>query len=286
MRAEKDSMRAIFGAGSGGEIFLRRSGDNEFSLALDSDPNKSGNMLAGIIPVVHPDSLDFRGISEVVIASQFARQIFEYCILRGLSANQITIAAKRLINEVPFEDENTRAEAGLWLSYFSDALVQNGVVAIAVMGTALGAVRDSDLIPWDSDIDLLVQTDKANNGERHDNILNTATSRFGNVCRIEVQTSDHVRMIVATSSGIEFVVGVDFAPRSADRVCHHIFGSTFQFPAEWFAEPLQVNWKYGQIWCPRNIEQYLERIYGPNWQTPLMNFTPADYSTDANSRDN
>jgi phosphorylcholine metabolism protein LicD len=122
-------------------------------------------------------------------------------------------------------------------------------------GTALGLYRDGDFIPSDTDIDIEMWVDDEYK----------LPERFS---RYVVQDSKGMkgqRAYIDTRNNVIF--DIYFYEKKGDMAVSPLH-SRLKFPAKWFENKKKLPTKYGELYFPNPIEEYLEHRYGKLWQTP------------------
>ena len=130
-------------------------------------------------------------------------------------------------------------------------------------GTALGFYRDKDFIPNDTDIDVVILTDKDSvqditrlEGFRSYLFNN---SKWDN--KLPVQ-----RAFVDEENGCLF--DIYFYYREGDKSVAPYVTHDLVIPTRLYQDRKELETKYGKFFFPSPIEEYLEANYGPDWRTP------------------
>ena len=173
----------------------------------------------------------------------------------------------------------------------ASALERANVWHTLAYGTLLGAVRDGDIIPWDSDVDFFIRAADM----RRILLLNAELARDG----IMLQRAKMVASVLAAnargisaSSGQRLTIdhnGVrvgDLYPLSLfddgvlrwyDFEHESYWCPDCSFPHYFMAEPAEVRLRGRAYRAPRAAERWLELVYGATWRVP---FKAGDARTD------
>ena len=162
------------------------------------------------------------------------------------------------------------------LFYITDLLDKNDIIYWLDYGTLLGAVRDGELISWDTDVDIgILGTD-----------VEKILGLFLNDCKSEydyaVHMVDEEKLIPvhhiyvfysklnrlsleisvwATKPGCEWQYDRRWYGKG-ERASGKAFSKLYIYPCD---EIEMYNRKFK---CPNKVEQFLEFRYGLNWRTP------------------
>jgi len=122
-------------------------------------------------------------------------------------------------------------------------------------GTALGMYRDGDFIPSDTDIDIEMWVDDEY----------TLPERFSRYVTQDSQGKPGQRAYIDTKNNVIF--DIYFYEKKGNMAVSTI-NSRLTFPIEWFENKKKLPTKYGELYFPNPIEEYLEHRYGKTWKTP------------------
>lgn len=129
---------------------------------------------------------------------------------------------------------------------------------VVLSGTALGLYRDNELIPTDTDIDLVVIGDSQ---------ADTIRDLFSDYLLVfETWENDKVQQLAYQEKGV--LIDIHFYYKEGENyVCHHK-GGVFTIEREQLDEPTLRATKYGAIPFPKDPVKFFEKKYGKDWKTP------------------
>jgi hypothetical protein len=174
------------------------------------------------------------------------------------------------------------------VDYLSRTLTRHGIWHTLAFGTLLGAVRDGDIIPWDSDVDFFIRPADIPRLLA----LNPDMAADG-VSLVEVNMSASVIAVnpgaVTNATGARLVIDVGGA-RAGDLYALSLFSDgvlrwyDFDHETYWcpessfphyFVETLETVMLRGKSYpAPRDAEKWCEATYGPGWRTPFKAGSP------------
>ncbi len=125
-------------------------------------------------------------------------------------------------------------------------------------GTALGLYRDNELIPTDTDIDIVLVGDSQ---------ADTIRDLFSDYLLVfETWEDDRVQQLAYQENGV--LIDIHFYyPEGDNYRCHHK-GGVFMIEKDQLDEPQYYDTKYGSIPLPHDPEKFFRQKYGEDWQTP------------------
>ncbi len=148
------------------------------------------------------------------------------------------------------------------LKELADILTEMNLFWFISCGTLLGAYRNGDLLPWDSDIDVELREEEAR-------------SRAGELIRklkkAGFKTSSSIGKLRQTYRIYAHKHGHQYAIRLWREVDNYRYLGRMRLPAEFFKDNSlsQIEIRGHKYPCPRNIEGYLVWKYGPDWRVPI-----------------
>jgi hypothetical protein len=166
-----------------------------------------------------------------------------------------------------------------------ELLDRNGVWHVLAYGTLLGAVRDGDLIPWDEDLDMLVEP-------RDERALLALRPAFAKLdLRLVAARSPTTWLPVPPAAAKTFSPRVVRALRGRRTVCDFFLFDLFadgvrrrydfarevywaphmSFPDYFMLRPSTVRVRDRKLPGLRDPEAWLASVYGNDWQTPRRN---------------
>jgi phosphorylcholine metabolism protein LicD len=122
-------------------------------------------------------------------------------------------------------------------------------------GTALGLYRDGDFIPSDTDIDIEMWADDEYK----------LPERFSLYVKQDRDGKPGQRAYIDTKNNVIF--DIYFYEKKGDKAVSTLY-NRLNFPAEWFENKKKIKTKYGELYFPHPIEDYLKYRYGETWKTP------------------
>lgn len=271
----------LFGSGNGAkEYILKNKNENINILAmLDNDKKKHNTYVEGI-KVYPPNDIEKFNFDEIVIVSQWAKDIYEQLVEElKINTYKIIIPAKKEIKEAnkPFEDKETKELAINIIKEFSKLAIADNIILYLDFGTLLGVVRDGDVIEWDDDIDF--------------SISNISKTYFTNWLEQNIKKINlPVRIIIEdTIVGYNitfrdkigkykfFQTSISFRENKGDNSIHLPSKGMWYAPKEHFEKYEIIDLKGQKVFVPYNYENYLTFLYG-DWKIPKKNITMADYA--------
>lgn len=152
-------------------------------------------------------------------------------------------------------------------------------------GTLLGLIRDLKLIPWDTDVDLSMDSTTAQkllqliNDKRVPFKMSARTFSPRLDSRPELWRSlkyenPNVRVFKCNVSGVP----VDIIVRYTDGVYHYcsLWNRTRRVRSDIITPYKSMRFPIGVFSVPARPHEFLASIYGPNWKTPDKNWKCKD----------
>lgn len=148
---------------------------------------------------------------------------------------------------------------------FKEVMDKYGVKFMLIMGTLLGAMREKDFIFWDDDIDLIVFHEFKDSIEMAS--VRTEMRERGYWVPIEgMPLYDDVFIKDGEKIEIWYYERIGgYRVYDCDR-CNTIY-----FEAELVERQKEIDFLGHKFLVSSEPEKMLERIYGPNWMTPIEN---------------
>src|SRR5690554_2310354 len=277
----------LFGASLGGENFIKHNSQVDVIAFIDNDSSRWGATLAGR-PIISPLEIVQYDFDEVIITSQWQDSIKNQLINElNIPTAKVVIPNKTYLKPAikPFTHAATLAVAQQSLGIISEFLAKHGIYAMVDSGTALGLVRDGDLIAWDDDIDFAINArgfDKAVELTAQllaalpqipeANWVATVITLAGeDVCiNLDLESNDH-----DTIKDIE----ISLQKRTERNGRSELDSSAgiFDAPAVHFQTPQASEYFGYTVYLPNQVESFLTFMYG-DWINPKPNTSLQDYN--------
>lgn len=277
---------ALFGAGAGARMFMSNTeNERDFVAIFDNDERKHGQML-GSLQIASLDTWATVDFDEIVITTQWAKDVLEQLLALGIPATQVIIPAKYLLKgPLPFEDETTRLFARQVVKELSTQAHKQHCKLMIDFGTLLGIVRDGDIIPWDDDIDFSVDKEDA------ESLLCVLRAFIKETGLTQVIWGLQALMVqekvvgyllnfenTADSEIRNFTTSFCFREISDGYSCHMPSLGMWYAPVAHFQSVEQLEWQGVKLNVPSSTKDYLIFVYGENWGTPKKHTQLSDYS--------
>ncbi|GLR64420.1 LicD family protein [Marinospirillum insulare] len=276
----------LFGASKGGDSFITHNQHLKVLAIADNDTQRWGSQLLGI-PIINPTEIPTYIFDEIIITSQWQDSIISQLVNQlGITRDKITTPSKSNLkpSEAPFSHPATLAIAQQSLGIISEFLNKNGITAILDSGSALGVVRDGDLIAWDDDIDLAV------NAPDFDKLI-LLTSKL--LKELPQHPAGKWQATVVTLANEDVCVNIDLISNNKDelkgieislqkRTEHQdrselvSSAGMFDAPAIHFQNPQAVDFYGYKVYLPNQAEEFLTFMYG-DWKNPRPETKIQDY---------
>ena len=274
----------MFGASPSGISFIRKhTADYTFLAFCDNDPKKQGKMLEGLM-IISPTELSKFDYDQIIISSFWSASIRDQLTQTlGIPEALIHVPAKKKVaqSQQPFQDPAFRLQALRLIQKISDFYNQQGIQLLIDFGTLLGIARDQDLIPWDTDIDLAIESSQATIAKEAVNALllelqKGSEGRWTLQCRQE--PDGQVSQIKLLYSDGRIHLPIHIQARTEEVQMSRVIASNgfFQAPAKHFSRAEVLTCGAFRFLAPYQYREYLTYVYGP-WQKPRPDFSTADY---------
>jgi len=275
----------IFGASQSGLAAKKSMEKNyHFSAFIDNDETKADELVDNL-PVYEPSRLSEIDFDVVLVASEFAEQITSQLIVEyGIPADRIVTLSAHQIKPFHFADNaRNRSNAEMILGVISAHLQSAKIKYYVDAGTLLGIYRDSELIPWDDDLDfavdaaeleqLLVSLDailaelRLVTGHEWRSSRLTAERTFGNVPHGGIRSIK----LNAEGSSNSFPM-VDFFLKYINKniMDYSLSSRGIRMPSRYMTDRKKFIFKNRIITIPSDTENYLAQHYGDDWREPIM----------------
>lgn len=162
------------------------------------------------------------------------------------------------MHEIRFEEERMLE----LVDDVQEVFDQFGIDTYTANGTALGLVRDKQLIPWDHDWDM--------NASVHDFFV------IQKQVIPELFRRGYKILEIVPLSACPFLYSERYqkTPGDAKRLLFIKDGQMFDVAFQVWMPPLETVEAYGRVFrVPKDVEHYLTDVYGENWETPRSDYT-------------
>lgn len=276
----------LFGASLGGELYLSKYPKTPVIAFLDNDPNRWGTYLLGH-PVLEPKEINSLDYDLIIITSLWFDSIQHQLVEElGVPKEKIHIPTKRELKPTsyPYQHPETLALAQQLLGQITEYCLSHQIETIVDSGTALGLIRDGDLIPWDDDIDFAIDDQQFDQLVKLIPALVSTlpqpqhTHWEATLIKLAEQGVCVNLDLVATEKASVKNLEISFQRRLTKNGRSELLSSAgiFDAPAHHFTNPKKIDFKGRTALLPNDVENFLSFMYG-NWQTPEKNTSLASY---------
>lgn len=279
----------VFGASLCGTTFLSRCEKSFDILAFsDNDKSKQGCYISDykIIPPEEIVKLDYDFI--VVAVSLWAPQVRKQLIGLGIPENKIFVLPKNYdlnlnLLPKPFECNATKELARKMVVFLAQTLKNKGIMYFVDFGTLLGIVRDGDIMSWDDDVDISVNTEDA------ESVIETVKNVKGSLpMQNELQWNCFAHY---TKDNKPCTITFEYENNQSGKYKQYINCISFRFfkdgkswhptgqfgaPEVHFRKSSQLKFKGAIVSVPYDYESYLTYQYG-DWKQIVKEKNYANY---------
>ena len=276
----------LFGASKGGENFIKNNQQLEILAIADNDSKRWHQKNNGIL-IINPNKIVSYNFDKIIITSQWQDSIINQLVNQlGIAKEKIILPSKKQTKPgvAPFSHPATLAIAQQSLGIISEFLASNGITAILDSGSALGIVRDGNLIPWDDDIDLAIKSPSFAK-------LLTLASQL--LKQLPQHSSVQWQATVVTLANEDVCLNIDLKSNNQDEIKDFEISlqkrtenkdkselvssaGMFDAPAIHFHNPKQIDFYGYKVYLPNQAEDFLTFMYG-DWKNPRPETTMQDY---------
>lgn len=270
----------IFGAGQAGLEAKKKLVDSSYILAFcDNDPQKVGQTIEDI-PVISPSSIEGFYMDEIVIASEFFEKIEQQLIEDyAIPKDKISILPASIIKPSNFKNSSQREIAGKLLLDICEKLKSSDIRYYIDAGTLLGIYRDGNLIPWDDDLDVAIDSSQVEQAQEaledlcHQ--LEFETHFEWNVIKyyseqefgaVKVGNVRSLKLACANSTYPMLDVFVKYV--QGDRMDYVLSSRGISMPSCHLLKRDSISFMGKSLFIPSQPTEYLTLHYG-DWQTPI-----------------
>lgn len=277
----------LFGASLGGENFINHNDQVNVIAFTDNDPSRWGTQLAGR-PIISPSDIKRHNFDQVIITSQWQDSIKNQLIHDlNIPAEQVVIPKKAYLKPTikPFTHAPTLLVAQQSLGIISEFLATHDIYAMVDSGTALGLVRDGDLISWDDDIDFAVDA------ASFEQLVEVAPHLLKALP--QMPEAEWVATVI-TLAGVDVCINLDLESNDHESIKDieislqkrterngrselDSSAGIFDAPAVHFQTPQAREYFGYTVYLPDEVESFLTFMYG-DWKNPKPNTSFQDYN--------
>ncbi len=134
-------------------------------------------------------------------------------------------------------------------------------------GSLLGIIRDGDLIPYDSDIDLGIFLEDIDNYYKLKEKFEIKGYSFHNIDKFSLSLSLKVKPVHCIPYLDVWTWRVEGNKAILNNSNKEIFCDV-----SYYKELRTVDWEGFKVKVPKDTENYLSMRYGDDWRTPIRNF--------------
>ncbi len=258
-----------FGAAGSGLAYCQHSGIVP-DIFVDYDSCKCGTLINGV-EVMSPEVLTSIPLQHVTITSGYVKDILPQILSLGVDRDKIHVPPKSLLEFHLFNKKTNRLQAATKLHEIMETFNDKWSV-VAVGGTALGFVRNSDFIHWDGDIDLFAPL-------RLKLTLFDFLQDIGYCPKYELDAfMQSIKSTLLLDNGVKVPFAIDFFNSDSDTFIDKFEDYTWKWPTKMFTECTKVKVHGKLMNVPNPPNEYLSKVYGSSWIEANPEFGYSDYN--------
>ena len=274
----------IFGAGKSGRHYLESMRDLvEVVAVVDNNAHLWGSRFGEHV-VVDPARVPNLAFDWVVVTTAWVKEVCQQLEeVFQVPSDRILVPPKEATAGAALKNPGLRRALEGTLARILDLKHGGSQLFMPTYGTLLGIVRDGGLIPWDTDIDLVVLESDLEAVERV--IRDPSFSQMIG----QVGGSNHDLASDGTLKRISIEIAVEEVTIPVDIDIVRPKHNKMEFFSPLEREKIMVvdrsifepkrshEWAGAVIGLPNRVEEFLELLYGPEWRTPNRGWTFLDH---------